>query len=99
LSIGLFLICFAFGAGAIAIWFEVRFPHLAPSQIRSVLIQVGIAMVCGRLIVPPVMQMVTGSASATLVALIIVVLPALVYGLLTALWMLKILQRGLSGLH
>ena len=41
----IFEIAFLFGTGAVALWFDARFPTLAPADLRRALIRTGIALV------------------------------------------------------
>jgi hypothetical protein len=95
MSIGVFLLCLGLGAGAIAIWTYVRLGsgRLAPANIRAALIHVGVSLVVGQLLVPPLVAVISGeSVPLTLIAVFGIAFPALVYCLLASLWIIRILQ-------
>jgi hypothetical protein len=88
---GTFLILFALGAGAIALWIHVRFPKLAPETMMKVGLHVGAAWVVG-----DAMLAAGGSMASGLVSVFLFYLPALVYCLLTAIWILQFLQQAVA---
>jgi hypothetical protein len=93
-----FLTALALGAGAIALWINFRFPSLAPERIRTAVIHVGVAMVVGMAIVPAIDELVTGNVSPLVRAIVItflVGLPALIYALLTSIWVILIAQGAM----
>jgi hypothetical protein len=97
LSVGIFLVFLAVGAGAVALWFDARFRELAPGSIRAALLHVGAALLLGQLAVPVAMQFINEeSAAAAVLAMIFgVAFPALTYSLLASIWIIKTLQGGL----
>jgi hypothetical protein len=95
MSIGVFLLCLGAGAGAIAIWVYVRLGsgRVVPTSMRSALIHVGVSLVVGQLLVPPLVAITSGeSVPLTLFAVFGIAFPALVYCLLASLWIIRILQ-------
>jgi hypothetical protein len=98
-SIGLLLLCFAVGAGAIALWLYVRFGsgRFAPANLRAALIHVGASLVVGQLAVPALMKVLlaAGSPAVTLIGIFAVAFPALVYCLLASIWVITMLQGSL----
>jgi hypothetical protein len=99
MSTGLLLSCMALGAGAIALWIHVRIGsgRLAPSNLRVALIHVGASLVVGQLAVPVLMKVLLAGDSPllTLVAIFGIAFPALVYCLLSSIWMIRMLQGSL----
>jgi hypothetical protein len=99
MSTGLFLVCVALGAGAIALWVHVRIGsgRLAPGNLRAALMHVGASLVVGQLAVPLLMKVLLAGDSPvlTLVAIFGVAFPALVYCLLASIWMIRVLQGSL----
>jgi hypothetical protein len=87
------------GAGAIAVWIDVRFPRLAPDEMRRALIHVGISIVVAQLLVPIGMHLLLSveQVPATLVAIFGVAFPAIVYALLAGLWVIKLTTGALSS--
>jgi hypothetical protein len=94
LSNGNFVLVLTVGAALLALWIDVRLPKLAPASLKRVILHVAVALV-GLHLIPGI------AATVTLyLALFAVVLPALVYTFLTALWFIRIAQRTLaSGLR
>lgn len=94
LSNGTFVLVLTVGAALLALWLDARLPKLAPLTPKRVILHVAFAFL--------VLQTISGLAgSLTLyVALFAVVLPALMYAFLTAVWFIKIAQGMLaSGLR
>lgn len=99
MTAGAFLVVFAAGAGALAVWVDVRFPRLAPDSIRAALVHVGASIALAQLLVLPALHTLVGLGRLlpALVGVCGVALPALAYCLLGALWMMKILRGALRG--
>jgi hypothetical protein len=99
MSTGLLLSCVALGAGAIALWIYVRVGsgRLAPGNLRVALIHVGASIVVGQLAVPVLMKVIIAGDSPllTLFAIFGIAFPALVYCLLSSIWMIRMLQGSL----
>ncbi len=94
-----FLVALALGAGAIALWINNRFPGLAPGRMVVAFIHVGVAMVIGMALVPAVDAFIQGNVSPVMRAVVItfvVGLPALVYALLTSIWVILIAQNAMK---
>ena len=86
------------GAGAIALWIDVRFPRLAPQELTTVVLNVA-ASVAVVYATGPVIQMLSASDDPRIVMLGVfaIAFPSVVYCLLTGIWMIKLAQRMLSG--
>lgn len=95
LSPTVFAVCFLVGAAVIALWIDVRFPGLAPSSFGGTVLHVGGTIVGAQLLTPLATHFLGGSAFLTLVSTFAVGFPALVYTLLVAIWIIRIL-RGLT---
>jgi hypothetical protein len=93
----LYSVVFLVGALALALWTRARFPHLAPAGLRGALIHVGVTMIAGQLLTPVALHLFTSSTSVVLVGVFAVALPALVYTLLAAVWLLQLLSDHLRG--
>jgi hypothetical protein len=94
MSNGTFVLVLTVGAALLAVWFDLRLPKLAPVTLKRVLLHVALALV-GLQLIPGI------AASVTMyLALFAIVLPALVYTFLTALWFIRIAQSTMaSGLR
>ncbi len=99
MNVNVFLIVFAAGAAAVALWIDARFPGLAPASFRTSFIHAGVSLVLGQLIVPFGIQMMSasGSPSLLLAAVLGLGLPALVYCFLAALWVMKLVAAQMRG--
>ena len=99
MNVNLFLIVFAAGAAAVALWIDARFPGLAPASFRTSFIHAGVSLVLGQLIVPFGIQTMSasGSPSLLLAAVLGLGLPALVYCFLAALWVMKLVAGQMRG--
>src|SRR6266508_6543256 len=76
------------GATAIAAWFYIRFPKAAPESIARVVTHLILACLIIQFIVPTGLGFADGSATARLLGIFAIGFPALVYCMLTCLWML-----------
>jgi hypothetical protein len=97
-----FLVALALGAGAIALWINNRFPGLAPGRMPIVMVHVGVAMVIGVALIPAIDSFVEASVSPLVRAIVItfvVGLPALIYALLTSIWVILIAQGAMRRHH
>jgi len=92
-SPGVALVAFAFGSAALAVWFYVRFPSLAPTQLKHAIAHVVAAIVIAQLVVSWNVRLDVGleGHAATLVQLFGLLLPVVVYTFLSALWLFALL--------
>jgi hypothetical protein len=90
-----FVVCMGLGAAALALWFDTRFPALAPTSLRSALIRLGAAFAVMQI---PVVT-IDGSELAQLVLIFMVYLPMLSYAFLAAIWMVKTTTGLMNGLR
>ena len=94
MSVQLFAILFLLGASAVALWVDVRFPEIAPADLRRALLRTLIAVGLGQFLFPPAWAAALAS-SPVLVALFSVAFPCLTLVLLTAFWSIRRLQDTL----
>ena len=90
------VVAFAVGAGALALWLDVRFPRLGPTELRGVVLHAicayGLFLVSG-----PLFGLAAGDAVwRRLGAIFTVGLPPLVYMLIVGLWVVKLLRGAMS---
>jgi hypothetical protein len=98
LSVPEFLIALTLCAAALALWINIRFPNLAPKGVRTAILHVGAAMLVGQIVVPFLHAYIPVNASPVVRALITTFalgFPALVYALLTSIWVIRIAQGAL----
>jgi hypothetical protein len=87
----MFVLALAAGAGLIAVWIHARFPKLAPDRMGRTLLHAAIAFALLQLA-----PGLGGSSTALLAGIFLFMLPALVYALLCAIWVLKLAQTALG---
>jgi hypothetical protein len=83
----LFELVFLLGAAAVAFWLDARFPRLAP---RTLIGRMAAALAATFLLRAAPVD--AGSRAAFLASLFGAVFPALVFSLLSALWLLRLLR-------
>jgi hypothetical protein len=97
-SAGLVTGLIALGAGAIALWIDVRFPRLAPVELAKVMLHVMASLALGYAVSPAFQAIVAREdPRLTLLAVFGLGFPAIVYCLLAGVWTIRFAQRGLSG--
>jgi hypothetical protein len=84
------------GATAIAAWFFVRYPKAAPADVGRLLAHLILAAMIIQFVVPTAMGRTGGSQVSTLAGIFGVGFPALVYCMLTGLWLLAWATRMLD---
>jgi hypothetical protein len=87
----LFVLALAAGAGLLAVWIHARFPGLAPERMGKTVLHTGVAFVLLKL-TPGLGE----TAMAKYATLFLIILPALVYALLCAIWMLRHAQVAMG---
>jgi hypothetical protein len=99
MSVVVFGIFFVLGAAAIALWISVRFPKLKPQRLAIIMIHLVLAMVLAQLLPFGLLLPISASAAIQLMAgILTLALPVLVYTLLIAIWLLRIVQGALGGM-
>jgi hypothetical protein len=100
-NVGLTVILFALGAAAIALWIDVRFPGIAPKDMRGIFIHGALAVAAGQLLATPSLRFVSEFESAvlTLLGVFCIAFPAIIYALLVGVWTIRNAQNFLSGLR
>jgi hypothetical protein len=91
-----FLIALTLGAAALALWINFRFPGIAPEQIRTAVIHVGAALLVGQAVVPLVHSLLPdmSAVAQALIMTFAIGLPALVYSLLSSIWIIRLAQAA-----
>jgi hypothetical protein len=93
------MLAVAAAAALLAAWCYVRLPRLQPARLLGALAHLGVALVLGQVVEPlsaPIAGRLDGAAGL-LVLLFGLVLPSLVYLLLSIMWTMRALQRLLAG--
>lgn len=86
-----FVLALAAGAGLLAVWLHVRFPALAPERLGRTILHAASAFALLKLT-----ALLDGGSTSAFVTVTVFVLPALVYALLCAIWVLKLAQTALG---
>ena len=86
-----FLLLYVAGSAAIAVWFALCVPRIAPRSLRAAGVHVAVALMIG-FVLAPLLRLVPGQPgkASMLVALFCVALPVLTYMLLSGLWLLQL---------
>jgi hypothetical protein len=93
-----FVLAYLAGAVAVAFWVDRRFPRLAPRELRTAALHLVAAGAGNQLLDGTLAGVVARSVPhGAVVAVMGVVFPLVGYACLTAIWMLRIAQRALSG--
>ena len=93
----LYVLVLAVGAGALAVWTDVRFPSLAPGGMAGVLFHSFAAMVALKLIAGSIVGLTSGPFAMALAAVIGIALPGLVYAFITGVWAIRLFQGAYAG--
>lgn len=96
MSIQVFAIFFLLGASAIALWFDARFPGLAPADLGRAILRTLIALGFSQLLFPPVWEAVL-ARSPVIMAVFLVAFPVLTWVLLSTIWSIRQLQATMRG--
>ena len=93
LTLQQFMLLFAGGAAAIALWIAVRFPSLAPQSVHGTIAAVAAAALAPVVGAPAVAAI--AHLAGGLIALFAIALPILVFMFLTGAWTALFAQRHL----
>jgi hypothetical protein len=91
------LVLIGVGAALNAFWFVLRFPSLAPRELKPGLLHLFGSSVLAHSIVPLAFQLSGDSRAVVLAVVFGVAFPALGYVFLSGFWMLKLCQGMLAG--
>jgi|SRR6266516_4092271 len=97
LSTGLFLVFIGVGAALNAVWFDVRFPTLAPRDLRIGVVHLIASSVLANTAVPFAFDVSRDTPFAALVTVFGVAFPVLAYLFLSGFWLLKLAHGMLAG--
>jgi hypothetical protein len=94
-----FGIALVLGAAAIALWINVRFPQLRPERLGMIVVHLVLAMLLAQLVPFGLLVPISGSAAVQLMTgVLALALPVLVYTLVIAIWLLRVVQGALGGM-
>ena len=91
-----FMLIVAVGAAAIALWLDVRLDRHMPRRVTWTIFHLGCAMLALQAMPQLVSLVVAGSEDPArkVAATLLVLLPVLTYCWLSAIWLLKLVQRS-----
>jgi tellurite resistance protein TehA-like permease len=95
----MFVVLFFTAAVALALWTHQRMPSAAPRDLRTAMLHIGGSLIACQLVAPGAGKVFasTGDSLMRLVGLVGVSLPALVYALLSVIWLISLLQGTLRN--
>ena len=94
----IFGIAFAFGAGAIALWTHVRFPDVAPGEIRWILLNAAGAYAVLHFVAGIVGPFVAAGHIPAVLTLVGICLPGVAYAFLVCIWTIKMFQGARASM-
>ena len=92
MSSSAFVVVLSIGSALLALWVHVRFPKLAPEHVGKTLLHTGLAFALLRLSTPGMVE----SPVVAVIAIALLVIPALSYALLCSIWMLRHVQTAMG---
>jgi hypothetical protein len=97
-TVSLYVVLFAIGSAAVALWITVRFPKLMPWNMAVLLVHLVLAFLCVYA-VGPGMTVVSASGipSPRITGVFAVAFPVLVYNFLVGSWMVRLAQASGAG--
>jgi hypothetical protein len=94
-----FAVALALGAGALALWTDVRVPRIAPQEMRGVVLHAMAAFVVLHFVAGAVGPLSGGTLVMTLVAMIGIALPGLGYAFLASIWAIRMFHGAYAGMR
>jgi hypothetical protein len=100
-AVSTFVTFLALGAGALALWIEVRFPRLAPADWRRVFAHLLASTLLIEFPLVSAMHLVLeiDIRGAFVLAAVGIALPGITYLFLSSIWVLRLAQRLLPGVR
>jgi hypothetical protein len=91
-----FGIAFLLGTAAVALWFDARFPSLAPDDLRRALVRTAAGLVGSQALFIPAFDAAIARGEVML-GIFAMAFPCLAYILLSTIWSIRLLQASLRG--
>ncbi len=85
------------GALALAVWVDARFPQLTPNGLLEALLHLCVSVIVSRLLVSATLTIGQGSPSVMLVMVAAIIVPALLYCTIAAMWITKVAHRAMTS--
>lgn len=90
-----YLVVYVVGAAVLAMWLYLRFPRIGPSDVTGVTLHLVASVLAANLVAPAAFGQ-AGSDGAMLAVTLGVVLPCVMYVLLSGIWLIRLGQGMLS---
>ena len=97
LATGGLLLTLALGAALLALWSYVRWPGAAPANLRGAILRVLLAFGLLQVGTVPLDAALGASTALAVLAVVGVIVPALTFAFLTALWIMRLFADALKG--
>jgi hypothetical protein len=97
MNIGLFLVLMGLAAGSLALWFDLRFPKLAPTELLPLIVHMAAVTLLAKFVVPAAFRFTGENRIEAFTGVFGVAFPTVIYALLVGLWMLKLLQQTFAS--
>jgi hypothetical protein len=94
-----FALVLAVGAGALAVWTDVRFPKLGPGSMHGILLHTVAAMVALQVVGTTIGVLTSGPFPIPIAAVLCVALPGLMYAFITGVWTIRFFQSAYAGMR
>jgi hypothetical protein len=88
---------FAIGAGAIALWTDVRLPKLAPDEMSRILMHTMAAFVVLNIVGNAVGPIADYGPLQAMAGVFLLGLPGIVYAFLVGIWAIRLFQGAYAG--
>ena len=95
----IFGVAFAVGAGALALWTDVRFPKLLPEEARTILLHTLGAFLVLHMVAGIVGPLVATGPLLAFVTLLGIALPCVAYAFLVCIWAIKLFQGARASMR
>ncbi len=88
---------FAIGAGAIALWTDLRLPKLAPEEMRKIVMHTMASFIVLKVVAGAVGPIAASGPMGAMASVLLVGLPAVVYAFLVGIWAIRMFQGAYAG--
>jgi hypothetical protein len=96
MSPGTYVVVLLLGAFALAVWIDIRWPQLTPKELRWALIHTAASVILAQFVVAAGIKIGQGSPSLMLAMIVTLIVPSLVYCLVSGVWVMKVAQAAIS---
>ena len=93
----IFVLVLAVGAGALAVWTDVRFPKLGPKSMQGVILHSVGAMIALQVVASTIGALTSQPFPTPLAAVLGVALPGLMYAFISGVWAIRLFHGAYAG--